>query len=326
VFDGEAFILTSLLGWVSVAVTEDPISVPSFASLPNYEGGVIPKNGFTIELEHTCGTPGTGVAVGLLNLYRDYAVTVSKPDKPVCLPVKEGRLHHFEVTVSQSKIEIYGTPFSADGAKFEAPRLLHSAQVDLPFSRGYVTISVHNHASKKYSGNNDFGATHPYDAWIARWDNVGFDGPIVGTFREYEAPDALVAGQGGTDVGYRVPDIAKGASPKLKFAAVRLDNLVRARLSFTGWYPSVSISPNGYDKYLLKYRMNGGAWKDRPLTAGEIGVLGGGKNQGAIAQTIELAPSDLVAGDNTVELAAQNIGQSYPPLVANVDLVLETTR
>jgi len=267
------------------------------------------------------------VAVGMVNLYRDYAVTVSKPDKSVCLPVKEGRLHHFEVTVSQSRIEIYGTPYSADGVNFEAPRLLHAAQVDLPFSRGYVTISVHNHASKKYSGNADFGATHPYDAWIARWDNVGFDGPVVGTFREYEAADALVpSSQGEIDVGYRVPDVARGASTKLRFAAVRLEDMARARLSFSAWYPSTSISPNGYDRYLLRYRMNGGAWKDRPLTPAEIAVLGGGKNQGAIAQTIDLASSDLIAGDNTVEFAAQNIGQSYPPLVANVDLVLETTR
>jgi hypothetical protein len=39
---------------------------------------------------------------------------------------------------------------------------------------------------------------------------------------------------------------------------------------------------------------------------------------------LDVPVSDLVAGDNTVEFVTSNVPQSYPPLVANVDLILIT--
>src|SRR5262249_14315377 len=53
-----------------------------------------------------------------------------------------------------------------------------------------------------------------------------------------------------------------------------------------------------------------------------LATLTGGNNQGAIAETIDVALSDLVAGDNTLEFVTLNVPQNYPPAVANVDLVL----
>jgi len=43
----------------------------------------------------------------------------------------------------------------------------------LPFTSGYVQLSTYNHASVKYSTNNSI------DSYIARFDNVGFDGPVL---------------------------------------------------------------------------------------------------------------------------------------------------
>jgi hypothetical protein len=76
--------------------------------------------------------------------------------------------------------------------------------------------------------------------------------------------------------------------------------------------------------YTLRLRWNGKAWHDRALNAGEISVLTSGNNQGAIAQMVDVDPSELVAGDNTLELLTQNVPQNYPPAVLNVDLVLST--
>jgi hypothetical protein len=324
VFDAEAYIINSLLGWISVAVTEDPMSVPGFAvgakGTTNDDGTVIPRSGFNIEFQDN----GAGIAnppvVGLrmINVFQDYKDTVSTPANRVVVATKQGKLNHFEVEVSQTKIDVYATPFSADGKTFEPRKLLHSASVNLGFSRGWVTISVHNHATIKYSPDHN----NPIDAWVARWDNVGFDGPVITDFREYEAPDALVPGDGVMNVAYHLPDFAGASTLKLQFKGVDLSGLAMARLAFSSWY--LDDYKNDWDKYTLRSRWNGHAWHDRALNAGEISVLTSGNNQGAIAQMVDVDPSDLVAGDNTLELVTQNVPQNYPPAVLNVDLVLST--
>jgi len=324
VFDAEAYIINSLLGWISVAVTEDPMSVPGFAvgakGTTNDDGTVIPRSGFNIEFQDN----GAGIAnppvVGLrmINVFQDYKDTVNTPADRVVIATKQGKLNHFEVEVSQTKIDVYATPFSADGKTFDAKKLLYSAAVNLPFSRGWVTISVHNHATIKYSPDHN----NPIDAWIARWDNVGFDGPVITNYREYEAPDALVPGDGVMNVAYHVPDVA-GATPlKLTFKAVDIASVANARLAFSSWY--LDDYMNGWSKYTLRFRWNGHAWHDRVLNAGEVSVLTSGNNQGAIAQMVDVDPTELAAGDNSLEIVTVNVQQNYPPAVLNVDLVLST--
>src|SRR5262249_52559551 len=151
-----------------------------------------------------------------------------------CLASKEGRLSRFEIRVSQQRIEVYGTPYSEDGTSFQNATLIYSADVNLPFSRGYVQLTVHNHATIKYSGK---------DAWWTRFDNVGFDGPVVKKSREYEIPDSLVSGMNAfsiagpvMNVGYRVQDAAQGPVQTLAFENVNLQGAASARLSFASWY------------------------------------------------------------------------------------------
>ena len=75
-----------------------------------------------------------------------------------------------------------------------------------------------------------------------RWDNVGFDGPVIGNTREYEIADSLVAGMNAwnvsgpvTSVGYRVPDAKDGPNTKLIFKGVELDKVTSGRLSIVNW-------------------------------------------------------------------------------------------
>jgi len=75
-------------------------------------------------------------------------------------------------------------------------------------------------------------------------------------------------------------------------------------------------------KYVLRYRLNGGAWHDRPISADEAAVLSDTRSQGAMAITIDVAMADLVSGDNSLEFSSQNIPQNYPPAVSNIDLIL----
>jgi hypothetical protein len=126
-----------------------------------------------------------------------------------------------------------------------------TGDIALPFTRGHVDLMAHNHATMKYWVGS---------AWLARWDNIGFDGPVVTNWREYSAPDSLtvthgIAGcrisgtcqwrgrviaehpEGGTyctpetdcafdgegrNVGYAVPNVQDGSPPSAPPARVEI--------------------------------------------------------------------------------------------------------
>ena len=324
VFDAEAYMPNPLLGWISLDVTEDPVNAPSFSiggnGTSNIEGAMIPKNAFEIQFQHNCAgytyTPSFGLSA--INVFNNYVNTPLAPSSPVCLAEQQGALSHFEILVSQTKIEVYGTPFSADGVTFATPVLLHSAAVNLPFSRGYVQISVHNHATIKYSDNNAL------DAWTARWGMVGFDGPIVDNRREYSIPDALTVSTVNTvSVGYRVADAANGPATTHHFKGVDPNGVTSARLSVSAWYLSFGGGP--LDTYMLQYRLNGGLWHNHSLSPEELAMFAAQTTQGAMAEMLDVPVSELVAGDNTLEFVTTNVPQGgAPPVVANIDLILET--
>jgi hypothetical protein len=345
VFDAEAFNLP-LLGWISLDVTADPIAVPSFAIRFNDEGAVIPQNAFEVQLSNSCGAAATTVSptgsftLDSIQVFQNYVDTVLSPAQASpCLPTLQGALNHFEVQVSQQNIAVFATPFSPDGVTFETPQLVYSVDVDLPFTRGYVHITTHNHATLKYSPDNQL------QSWSAHWDNVGFDGPVIANWREYEVPDSLVAfsgapfgfsapPQGSVDVGYVVADATQGPNASLHFSGVDLTGVTTARIALSSWYDINGGTPS---QFSLQYRLNGGAWIDRSLTAAELTltmVSPGGPQiiqgtttftsqmWGAFGQMLEVPVADLVAGDNTIEFVTANVPQSYPPAVANVDLIL----
>lgn len=324
VFDAEGYMENYLLGWVSIEVTEDPISAPGFAlggaSVPNDEGTQLPKNGFEIQLEDNCAgfkePPVIGVRV--LAVYQDYVLQEIKPTDHVCPTTRRGHLNHFEVAVSASRIEVYGSDHSPSDGTFADAQLLLGADVSLPFTRGYVTITTHNHATLKYSEGNTL------DSWQARWDNVGFDGPKVTSTREYDAPDALEMtedsahpGEPLMNIGYRVADEAAGPADTLHFTDVDPSGMSKAQLSLSCWY----LSDAGTKDVVLKYRLNGGAWHDRALSDAEVKIITGGSSQGQLAQMLDVPVAELVAGDNTVEFVT-NAPQGYPPVVSNITLIL----
>jgi len=326
VFDAQGW-MPEPVGWASVAVTEDPSPAPSYSlgesGTTNDEGGAVPRRGFLVQF-HSCSGGWLGVRV--IDVFEDYAQTAYFADTPCSeLSVVDSNLHHFEIAVSQQRIEVYASPSSSDGVEFGDLQLLYGVDVDLPFSRGYVAMTVHNHASIKYS--EEFAGVY-LDAWFGRWDNVGFDGPVVENWREYSVPDSLVAGVDAwsvsgpvVDVGYVVADEAAGPNHVLEFQDVDLAGVVGARLAFGSWY---NLFDGDAAEYALKFRFNGGTWRTHQLTAGEAGVLKGGNSQGALSQVVDVPVEDLVDGRNTLEFVSVGVPQNSPPAVSSVDLVLTT--
>lgn len=315
VFDAEGHNV-GLHGWMSLEITEDPTPAPSFTFQENYENGAIPRNAIELQFGLSCG--GDKVGITDIIVYDDFQQTKVHSDNGVCVDAGPGLLNHFEVELSESHVAVYATPASPDGLSFGEPTLLGEVDITLPFSRGYVHATSHNHATLKYSD----GAM---DAWLTRWDNVGFDGPKVsGDWREYEALDSLdVMGSGKVNVGWRLADQASGPAQTISIFDVDASNVTRARIALENW----SLHWAGSDpnpEWALNYRMNAKAWKARKLSPSELQMMVDLPNAGTRSLMLDVDVADLVTGTNTLELTTSNAEMSYPPVVLNVDLVLET--
>jgi hypothetical protein len=231
-------------------------------------------------------------------------------------------------------VELWATPYSTDGVTFAAPALVASANLGLTFSRGYVHLVTRNHASSKY-----WSSSYPADArdaWVVRWDNVGFDGPVINNTREFEAPDALVANGNKVATGYVFTDSANAAKTSMTIKGVTNPaQAVRARLAMNVHYFG-NWSNLGLPTWGLVYRLNGKSWRTYDLTSSEDSLIGSGVVfqgdkagqgnaliNGVLGHVFEVPVADLVEGDNVLEIASTNVPYAgFPPVVANVDLVL----
>jgi hypothetical protein len=315
VFDAEGRNI-ALQGWISLEVTEDPTPAPSFTLQENWENGAIPRNAIEIQFSHNCG--GDQLGIGEFLVYDDFSQTSLASNEGDCVAAEAGRLNRFEVEIAQNRVAVYATPASEDGLSFAERVLLAAFDVDLPFTRGYVHLTTHNHASLKYSNDE-------VDAWAARWDNVGFDGPaMTGGWREYEALDSLSSANGGkVNVGWRLADQATGPAQEIAIAGVDPSGVSRARLALENWSQHFAGSAAPTD-FALNYRLNGRAWKVRTLTPSELAMMTALPNAGTRSLMLDVDVADLVAGANTLELTTTNAPMSYPPVALNVDLILET--
>ena len=91
-------------------------------------------------------------------------------------------LNHVEVYLTQKHIEVWTSDASDDGVDFPNQHLLWEGDLDLPFARGYVSLALRNHATLKYWLGS---------AASVRWDNIGFDGPVISGDQDESAPDSL---------------------------------------------------------------------------------------------------------------------------------------
>jgi len=321
--DVDATLISGLAGWASIEVTQEPVPTPTFNL---YEYGSLPRN--AIELQFDFDRCGEGKAsVGNALVFRNHvstSLTHAGGGDPVCFATQSGSLNRVQVRLSQRKVEVFASDFSPDGVTYGELQPIFTSDISLPFERGYVHFSAHNHATIKYGYD---------DAWIVRWDNIGFDGPKLTNFREYEIADsATPAGMGeqqGMNLGYRLGEMEPSMSTccpsapaaPLVFENVDLAGAKKATLSFSSFY----LNQNGtFSTYTLRYRFNGGAFVDRVLDPAEVKVLETERQLGAMVQTIDVPLALLQDGTNTLEFATANVPQNYPPSIANIDLVLET--
>jgi hypothetical protein len=283
-------------GWPALVIAGDPSPTPSFDW---QERGSGPKNGIEIEFgTGWCNTPHTMQPI--VYTFSDYTQKAFVPSfdcENVHALTQPDAFNHVEVYLTQRHLELWVSDFAADGVDFPNFQKLWEGDVELPFSRGYVSLALRNHATIKYWLGS---------AAAVRWDNIGFDGPKISDFREYSAPDSLLpydglagcamgaspecqwvgdviagfpdggeqcattgcdyAGQG-RSVGYVLPNEgdADTAPAALDFNGVELEGATRARLILAASYPWFEWNGVNHPPQFLSllYRVNGGEWHER---------------------------------------------------------------
>jgi hypothetical protein len=302
--------------------------------------------------------------------FNDYVQTTYIPPFDCAIPhatTAPSALNHVEIYVTQKHVEVWASDTSPDGVTYPNLHLLWAGDVALPFSRGYVSLALRNHATEKYWLGG---------AAAVRWDNVGFDGPTITGWREWSAPDSLTAYKGlagctmggptcqwmgdvipafpdeagrvkcaqtmcpydgeGRNVGYVVPNRSETAAAPvgLRFSNVTGAGATRARLVLAASYPwfawnNMFPPPTQLN---LRFRLNGGVWHDRFISAIEANAFadyfpalgGAGAGAGLLNQAIDLDLSEVREGDNLVELQTDGTWTgTYRVVVTGADLVLD---
>ena len=246
-------------------------------------------------------------------------------DKP------RARLNHFEVQVSQSRVDVYGSDFSTDnGQTFANYKLLYSANISLPFTRGYVHFNPRNHATVKYGFGPDV---------VFHWDNIGFR--RAGDCR---AESVRNPGQYRCDFIQRQPGAESrvisfwtertGKAAGIYSPSTKINSLTFQNVNTSGM-TSATLTLNAFfnagvhtasSNWGISYRFNGGTWRNRNLTAGDLAAINtiAGAPYGQLSMSLDVPVADLVSGNNTLELLPLNAPMDYPPVVANIDLILGT--
>jgi hypothetical protein len=307
--------------WVETWITEEPVPGTNV----HLDQVVTSKEAVGIELSLNCGvsaaglgTAGSGkVGVSRIMVVNDYEVTdVYDPFSGAnansrCVTTEQGTLNKFQFKLSEGRIEVWAT--NAGGTELER---IAESDVDLPFSRGYVHIShVHYNAHK--------AEVTSYQSY--QWARVAFDGPRLPTPRAYEISDPLSTFPGGDGCatnGYRISygvvdgvayDLGAGPEVPVTLSFQRVDPTggTAARLNFNTTYVA--------DGNTLRFRLNGKEWRDFTVPA----LKTTWERQGF---SVALPVSDLVVGDNTLEVATDTTSFALPPNgmhIANIDLEIE---
>ncbi len=330
VFDVDA-VSHPLGGYISLEITDDPVPATTFREFQNYEVGPVPKNGLMLRFADVCSGGAAPTNTMVYNNYVGVIVTPTFDHTNGCSSTSQGSLNHFEIQISQSHIDVYGSDFSTDnGQTFPNYKLLYSANINLPFTRGYVHFSAKNHASVKYG----FGP----DA-VFHWDNLGFDGPIISAPRAYEIFDNTTTvmhnDAQNQNLGWWLLDAtAGGAVPgiydptnkvnSLVFNGVDVSGITSATLTMNAHFSAYFGTPNA--TWGISYRFNGGAWRSHTLTPGDLASINAipGAALGILAWALDIPTTDIVAGNNTLEIIPVNAPMGYPPVITNIDLLVET--
>jgi hypothetical protein len=317
--------------WPEFWLTDKPVPAPftHFSSLQE-----VPFNGFGIRFASYCppagpglpGDPGCGVrfvchnepldvpvvtvdsAVVVANYQSNDSFTDVNVGTIAVTPVDcvkassgPGDMNHFEMRVSQTGIDVYGT----DAGTTSPLKLIATiGNVTLPLTRGLIWIEdVH------YNGDKDGmdQGTHTFT-----WDNVGFDGPILPRDLAFDVPDRLAPMSGIyaglLNLGWGV--FSNDAQP-LSLTAQGVYNVDKATAALLTFNYYSENPPT------LSYRLNGAGWHDLQWPFGACYTQNNFVSCGSKTVAAPVPLAEVHTGDNIIEFKTSDASE-----ISNVDLIL----
>lgn len=156
-----------------------------------------------------------------------------------------GGLNHIELKISESEINVYATDA---GTTAPLKRIAVIENASLNFRRGYVALSdTHFIAARgPVEPDRPTQVMHTF-----AWDNVGFDGPILGRDRSYDVPESRVPIRNDFYLGWSSSPAQPATILSLPIPVADFAAASTAALTFNFWYrESVPTA--------FKYRINNG--------------------------------------------------------------------
>jgi len=290
--------------WVEFWITEDPSPMP-YHEAP----GIVPypRNGLGINLQglNTCTQGREATEVARVFVSKDYKILHDYPgwglehdsDQARCFKTQDQKLNRIKILVNKDKVEVWASDFDDP---MNPHRIAVAPTLDLPFTRGYVHLQ-HSAYNARKDGNVTGVQTY-------RWDNIGFDGPSFAVPRAYPVVDNTLPDideRGGHMYGYRLNNTS--------FTSVALKG-VDLKDASSATFDLNTLIDSGLS---LLYRFNGGP--THTFTVPKF------DREGLRSFSLPQPISELVSGDNTLELktsAAQGDGEQY---VGNMELSVTAT-
>jgi hypothetical protein len=307
--------------WTETWITDAPIPGPNMHD-PQL---VSSANAIGITFFDDCaapmgpGTTGSGlVGVSEIVVVRDYQAQFIDLEKEGCLRTAPQSLNRFQIRISQSHVEIWGS----DEGTTELRRIAQ-AEIDLAFTRGYVHLThVHYNAAKVNEGHPTYTVTS-YQTY--HWARAAFDGPQLTPPRGYtigdpltpistHRPDVEALSIGYAVSGAQVTDggVGPGDPVTLRFTGVDTTDAIGANLTFN----TIGVAAGD----TLRYRLNGGTWREWNVPSN---LYASWERQ---AFSVPVPLEDVRAGDNTVEFDTTSDPFFLPAdsmFVANIDLEIQ---
>jgi hypothetical protein len=317
VFDVDAKINPRFDGhgwWPEIWITDDPGPLP-YHGAPTL--APYPTNGIGFRFD------GAGLARGTNRIEHVFVsrnheiILESFVNGNVAFNTQDGVLNHFELTLSTDKFELFATDAGVPGSLRSVGKM---DGLDLNFTRGYIHFQhAHYNANKHCCGNpctevctgnepiSQIQGSYASPAQVYRWDNIGFDGPVIKTPRSYDVSDQLKAFTlGGTDyesVGYYF-----NGKP-LSFQLTDVDPSGGTKATFN--FDIDDMTPGRQ----VRFRFNGHDW--HMITTPTVF-----KDNLMRSYSAEVPLGDLVSGTNNVdvELVDKTTGNEA---IGNIDLSVE---